>query len=472
MQKAVLLIFLTIILFLPASVTARAATFARVHIRAEGADGTIAAGETAAFTFDEALKNLAENFGIKLTFTQSAQNSGLTKVEHSGGQTAETGTGGQWLGYILRNGDIVRQKNFLGLSLESGDELVLYAGDYNRTKIASHFTAEASADGVSFFIGSTETEWLEENNIWALHTSVRPIEGANIHLSLPDAELSARTDTEGRLFIPAAEPGVAYYYAEGYQPEAVPLLVRTPVAEVVCGFDMAAETVTRAEAVTFLQNALAGIIDEADHSAAPAFSFTDVTPETKYADKIYAAVSGGFVFGYEDGTFRPDEPISILQLTVLASRILAPEIYPSENSAPAADGAADVPKNKSAHADSPTNDKTPAGEDADVNDNATVIITDIPVNDNIAIVTGNTPTDENTTTVPTDGSASPAAEEPPANPLPDGGTTPPVLPEWAMSAVRLAETSGWLDSIGLDWTAPVTPPVLARLYEYIRQAAR
>lgn len=71
---------------------------------------------------------------------------------------------------------------------------------------------------------------------------------------------------------------------------------------------------TRAEAVTILYR----LTDET--FSGPTLSFTDVKPGAWYYDAVTAMASAGYVYGYPDDTFRPDEPITRAEFAAMLSR--------------------------------------------------------------------------------------------------------------------------------------------------------
>ncbi|WP_201319225.1 S-layer homology domain-containing protein [Paenibacillus sp. EPM92] len=71
---------------------------------------------------------------------------------------------------------------------------------------------------------------------------------------------------------------------------------------------------TRAQFTALLVRSLG--IKEAGYSS----RFTDVSTSDWHSGSVEAAVSAGLIEGYEDGTFRPDEPIQREQLAVMIAR--------------------------------------------------------------------------------------------------------------------------------------------------------
>jgi fibronectin type 3 domain-containing protein len=73
-------------------------------------------------------------------------------------------------------------------------------------------------------------------------------------------------------------------------------------------------SITRAQFATLLVRAL-GLSKQSENSR-----FTDVAPDAWYTGAVGAAVKAGLITGYEDGTFRPEDPITREQMAVMAAR--------------------------------------------------------------------------------------------------------------------------------------------------------
>lgn len=77
------------------------------------------------------------------------------------------------------------------------------------------------------------------------------------------------------------------------------------------------QAVNRAEFAAMLTRALGLAKGKANSNA-----FTDVRPEAWYAGYLTSAVRAGIMDGFEDGTFRPDAPITREQLVTMISRAM------------------------------------------------------------------------------------------------------------------------------------------------------
>ncbi|XID90427.1 S-layer homology domain-containing protein [Paenibacillaceae bacterium WGS1546] len=77
-------------------------------------------------------------------------------------------------------------------------------------------------------------------------------------------------------------------------------------------------SISRAEMVSLFQRA-GGFSAEAD--VAQQIRFTDVAPNAWYSDAIYAAAAAGILYGFEDGSMRPDRPVSRQEAAVMMARM-------------------------------------------------------------------------------------------------------------------------------------------------------
>lgn len=75
--------------------------------------------------------------------------------------------------------------------------------------------------------------------------------------------------------------------------------------------------ITRAEFTSFLQRVL-GL-----PASGAAAGFSDVPPEAWYAPSVAAAVRAGLVHGYEDKTFKPDNPVTRAEMAAMLANALA-----------------------------------------------------------------------------------------------------------------------------------------------------
>ena len=108
----------------------------------------------------------------------------------------------------------------------------------------------------------------------------------------------------------------------------------------VCGYEDGTfrpdRTITRAEYVKIVNNFF-GYELETEKVA----NFSDVTSGDWFTPYVNEAVERGYITGYEDGTFRPEDPIRRQEATVILARILDihEEVYPEDHE----DGLAQYP---------------------------------------------------------------------------------------------------------------------------------
>lgn len=56
--------------------------------------------------------------------------------------------------------------------------------------------------------------------------------------------------------------------------------------------------------------------------AALAQGFSDIAPSDPYAESVQALADAGIIFGYPDGTFRGNQPVSRAELAVVLARLM------------------------------------------------------------------------------------------------------------------------------------------------------
>ncbi len=100
----------------------------------------------------------------------------------------------------------------------------------------------------------------------------------------------------------------------------------------VCGYEdgtfKADQTITRAEYVKIVNNFF-GYKQNTEKVA----NFSDVNSGDWFAPYVNEAVERGYITGFEDGTFRPQDPIRRQEATVILARILGidKEVYPANH---------------------------------------------------------------------------------------------------------------------------------------------
>ena len=100
----------------------------------------------------------------------------------------------------------------------------------------------------------------------------------------------------------------------------------------VCGYQdgtfRADRTITRAEYVKIVNNFF-GYKTNTENVA----KFSDVSSDDWFAPYVNEAVARGYITGFEDGTFKPQDPIRRQEATVILARILGidKEVYPADH---------------------------------------------------------------------------------------------------------------------------------------------
>jgi len=101
----------------------------------------------------------------------------------------------------------------------------------------------------------------------------------------------------------------------------------------VCGYEDGTfkpdRTITRAEYVKIVNN----FFGYSENENIEKLTFSDVSKKDWFAGYVAEAVERGYITGYPDGTFRPNEPIRRQEATVILSRILNidEEVYPEDH---------------------------------------------------------------------------------------------------------------------------------------------
>jgi len=105
-------------------------------------------------------------------------------------------------------------------------------------------------------------------------------------------------------------------------PAVAIILLLVFVMAVICYADTNTP-VTRAEFASILVNAVNGrdIPDRVNAPVAPPV-FSDVREGDEHYGAIMSAADKGYISGYPDGTFRPDEPIAFEQMVTMTSALL------------------------------------------------------------------------------------------------------------------------------------------------------
>lgn len=275
----------------------------------EGCDRRLAEGVVRAYTFEDALKALSGKNNINVVFSNDGKKTRVYAVDGYAENTFGQSDG--WFGYVLRGGVVIKPGDYLSFPLEDGDELVLYYGDARTTQIISSFTLAADGDRVTFTAHTEQSRWTREDGNWTRENVVEGVRDLIIRVRQPNGNMKIlKTNEDGVAGTVFGSLGVYEYFAEGYVSGACPAVVRTNDQLYLHGVADAAR-VTRGEAVAFIVNHFSL------PSAGDAPRFTDVNAMTKNATEITRGASAGLVAGFGDGRFMPDEPVTLLQFSMM-----------------------------------------------------------------------------------------------------------------------------------------------------------
>ena len=282
-----------------------------VTVSIESYDKNLARRNIKAFTFKEAIQKLAAEKNLELTFIQDGHKSRIYSV--NGIENTHFGDNDRWLGCIVRDAQILNPDGFIELALEENDLVLLYYGDPEETSIISQFTTEEKNNSVLFTLLTEYTEWKQENAGWVKNTQVFGVENVKIHLTHPDGTVKIlNTGQKGTATAALTKLGVYQYYGESYLFNHSPGIVRTiDFYELFGAKDRS--MITRGEAAAFIVNTMK--LEQKETVK----EFIDVTPGSPHYEEIMTAVSNLLISGYGDGTFRPDESATMLDLCLMLS---------------------------------------------------------------------------------------------------------------------------------------------------------
>ncbi|MDR1530779.1 MAG: S-layer homology domain-containing protein [Clostridiales bacterium] len=308
--------FLSLAQPLSASVRQVVTEAPRAYTSIQDYENILARGIIRAYTVDEAINQLAASAGVQLITSRD----GLNTLVHSVNGTDNKTFGGEdgWLGVILRNGQVIRSENFFSEILEDGDRVALYYGDPARTEIIDSFELNMFGNTAEFRTRSHHTIWREKDGAWFREEVAVNLQNIRIHVFSPDnSKKIISTNSAGCAYTQFKDLGVYRYFAEGYTPNAAPSAVHTEDMYFLHGL-ADKNRVTRGEAAAFIVNTFdvksAGEVTETD--------FADMDNKTPNADKILTAVEAGIIFGNGDKNIQPNEPVNLLQFSVMLGRLL------------------------------------------------------------------------------------------------------------------------------------------------------
>lgn len=291
-----------------------------VNVRIESYDKTLANGFVSANTFLEAVQKLGEKSKIDVVINQGNEEQKIYSVNDIKNNTFSKNDG--WYGYIIRDGKVMQPSKTLNTTLMNNDEVVLYYGNIETTAILVNLEENISENKIVLKAVSNYVKWSSGNDGVISKKVSAPISGIRVSMNMPDGlQQVAMTDKNGLVSFGTTKAGYYSYIVEGYQKGTTPLLVKLPEKKVLLGIENVS-SITRGELSAFIVNNLD--VKAGNKSA----EFSDIKNH-KCAEEIKRAYSAGVISGYEDGTFRPDNKVTVLETAVILSRFF--DEVPSEN---------------------------------------------------------------------------------------------------------------------------------------------
>ncbi len=315
MKKIAIFMLAFIIIFKPSVVKAADISLlkqAKVVFVIESYDKTLLNTVTTGYTYLDALNNGAKENGIEIFYTygdgQAIHSVNDIKADKFG---AECG----WFGYVIRKGNLIKPVDFLNFQLETNDQVVLYYGHKDKTKIASSFSFVQSKNIVTFTASFQNTLWVNKDEKWISENSVELLEDMKIKIKMPNDSVKVlKTNKAGQATTQFEMTGVYGYHGEGYVSGSYPIFVRTMDYVYLNGIKDE-KRVTKGEAAAFLVNTFK--IKKTDNIK----EFSDVNVNTPNYKEITTAASAGLIHGNSHGEFSPDSEITLLQLAIMLSGI-------------------------------------------------------------------------------------------------------------------------------------------------------
>lgn len=296
------ILFITTILFLNIKfVYAVQYSGRQVSVTIESFDRTIAKGKVNAFTFKEAIERFAIEENIDVIFSQLGSVSNIYSV--NGIKNNKFGEDDGWLGYILRDGVILKEKNFLNKTLQENDEIFIYYGLEDYTQIISSIDVTSLNDMVTIDLRSN---YLIDNKATEKKLSNLKVNITNLDNTIKIININAK----GMVSTTLSNLGIYKISVKDGKYGKYPNVVKTKDYFYFYGIKNS-KSITRAEAVAFIvnqYNVLKGIDKR---------TFSDVKVTHPFYKQIDIAASNNIITGFDDGTFRPEEKINLMQLCII-----------------------------------------------------------------------------------------------------------------------------------------------------------
>ncbi len=329
----VILSFILFVMYIP--VYASSLTVPKVKVRIESFDNTIASGEETAFTFLEAIQKFGDHHDINIVISQAVDDKSIYRINDI--PNNKFNQNDKWDGFLIRDDKVVENPSIFNQTLKQGDQLVVYYGVASEIKKIPSLVTEEKDGNVCIKALNTYTTWQQKETFWQPEVVVEKLKDVRVHITAANnEEMVGVTNEEGEATFALKKTGFVTCYAEEYQEDAVPLLVKTDVQSFLWGVENKKE-LTRGEVIAILMNNLN--LPQKNTTLGTTY-FSDVSTQQKQASEINLAASLQIIKGYADKTFRPNNKISLLECATILSTIymLTPhEALGSEIQAPVKD---------------------------------------------------------------------------------------------------------------------------------------
>lgn len=303
------IMFICVITAVSGFICINASASAKISI--ESYNKTISTGSVEAASFREALLKLCAENNINVILNSD----GMEILSVNGISNNLFSVYDCWQGYIFRDGEVMQSPDILNTELLSNDILVVYYGHISDTKIVTLLNFYEKNNRINFHVSSSSVQWHESNGEWISGSVTENLENVRINITEPGGlRKIVQTNSDGIAESPLSGSGVYKFYAEGYTYGSFPSIVRTR-SRIYFHSLSGNEYVTRAQACAFLVQAF----DLSPKNLEK--SFSDVDIQTEFANEINTAASGGLVHGFENGDFKPDESVNLLQLGIMLANL-------------------------------------------------------------------------------------------------------------------------------------------------------
>jgi len=284
-----------------------------VDLRVEGLKETLMEGKVEADTLIKSIQKLGEQSKVEVIFKNNATGRELYAI--GGIEYKKYNINDEWKGYIVRNNQIIEVNTLMNTNLVDKDKIVLYYGNIEDTKRVTEIKESYLNGELSIELSSAIVTWVENDGFWVPKAVDNKLKDINIHLMINEEETIQKTNEKGIAGFKITHPNLYTYYAEGYREGNVPLILKVHKSTKLIGLKDQ-QKVTRAEFIALLVNYMAIKAEDIDQKG-----FTDVTDHTLYKSQILVAQAVGIISGNGDGTFRPEQKITMQEVALILNTI-------------------------------------------------------------------------------------------------------------------------------------------------------